>query len=577
MKNRGGVRTALIAVLLLGTFHALVPRTALAYSYKGCNPNRDADSPTALHHYDGWERTPSDNDVVGGATVTVPTYMPYTGTTNSSEWSMLVHSQTSNTGFSQVGYQDAAGTPQFFAEYQYADGSTFFPIVVYPSGSGITAPTQDVSYSYNSLYENTAGEFTFTIKVGSTSYPAVAAQNNQWGYGFSAGQTVQIPDTTFTPYGVQIAGETKDRNMQMFGDRKDGIVLDASGYWDTGSPNSGPIGWQTMGTGVPSMNTNADIFGGVALSANQYEIWDSGCPVNGDPSVFQSNGGNLYYYTPSGGGVNTSQGMATGTSPSVTTADDGSWTAAFQNNGNNLYTYTSAGTSTNRSQGMKAGTSPSITMLSNGTWVIAFQANSGNLYTYTSGGTSTNTGQGMAPGTSPSITATGSGGWTIAFQANNNNLYTYTSGGTSTNTSQGMKASTSPSITTLTSGATETAFQNNGGNLYTYTGSTATNTSQGMDTSSSPSICWTTAGGWVAAFQSNGHVLFTYTSSATSNNTSQGMESGTSPSIASFSSGYATGMAFEANNTDLYNYTSYGGVVSTALGMSTTTSPGISA
>ena len=293
--------------------------------------------------------------------------------------------------------------------------------------------------------------------------------------------------------------------------------------------------------------------------------------TDGYQLAFQANTNELIAYGPDSTS-NTSQGMMSGTSPSITALPGGGYEMAFQANTGNLIVFGTAG-DVNTQQGMKAGTSPSIAASPNGGFEVAFQANIGNLYTYNSASGPANLQQGMDNNTSPSIAALPGGGYEAAFQANTTNLIVVGAGG-NVNTQQGMKAGTSPSIAASPNGGFEVAFQANIGNLYTYNSASGpANLQQGMDNNTSPSIAALPGGGYEAAFQANTTNLIVVGAGGNVN-TQQGMKAGTSPSIAASPNG-GFEVAFQANIGNLYTYNSASGPANLQQGMDNETSPTI--
>ena len=167
-----------------------------------------------------------------------------------------------------------------------------------------------------------------------------------------------------------------------------------------------------------------------------------------DRVAFQANTGNLWkagYIT----GTNLDDGLAPGTSPSIT-AVDGGYEIAFQANTGDLWVIGALG-DTAWNLGMMSGTSPSITTTDGGSgYEVAVQTNTGNLWTIGSlGDTAWNLG--MMSGTSPSITTFEGGvGYEVAVQANTGNLWTIGSyHDTSYLNGFGMMSGTSPSIAAM--------------------------------------------------------------------------------------------------------------------------------
>jgi len=294
-------------------------------------------------------------------------------------------------------------------------------------------------------------------------------------------------------------------------------------------------------------------------------------PWPGGEMAFQSNGGSLITEFTLAGGSATEQGMAAGTSPSITKLKSGSagYQAAFQANKGLLYIWGPEGYGS-LGQGMAAGTSPSIGGLSGGGYEVAFQANNSQLITVGTGG-NVNWGLGMAAGTSPSIAALEGGGYQAAMQANNSQLWMAGSAGVQ-NWGLGMAAGTSPSITALEGGGYEIAFQANNSQLWTVGTAGNHNWGLGMAAGTSPSIVGLPGGGYEVAFQSNGGELWTVGSVGNAN-WGKSMRSGTSPSIAWLPWG-GIQVAFQ-NNLGTLETIGPGIAADTGQGMAATTSPDI--
>lgn len=75
--------------------------------------------------------------------------------------------------------------------------------------------------------------------------------------------------------------------------------------------------------------------------------------------AFQANPGELVLYG-DGANLNTHQGMAPGTSPSIAWSGTGSYRAAFQTNTHGLHVFDSTHGAVNQGQGMELGSSPAI-------------------------------------------------------------------------------------------------------------------------------------------------------------------------------------------------------------------------
>ena len=166
-------------------------------------------------------------------------------------------------------------------------------------------------------------------------------------------------------------------------------------------------------------------------------------PSEGGEFAFQANTNILWV-----GHEYQGQGMLAGTSPSSVTGNG--WVAFQANNTDlivwNKYTHTGV----NTLNGMAPGTSPSITELGNGSYVVAFVANTGRLWTYCScDGFGRSTTLGIETGTSPSITANGPNyeGWVATFQgAGSHHLWVYNQSGEGKDLGGGISPSTSPAI-----------------------------------------------------------------------------------------------------------------------------------
>ena len=274
------------ATLLISSFAGVTTQRATVLAAQAsCTPGSRT---SGNDFHAGWQEMPHDHAMLEGATVTANTYNPYSNSGDgNSVWSMLVNS-TTHLGFTQVGYDYLNGTPNFFVEWQFANGLTPNPIWVYPSGSGITAPSAGTTYTYNTLYNPSTDDYSFTIGVTVngvySTYPAVASQNNQYGYGFSAGQEVIWSSLgpsglLFDPYGVEIFGETHNAQDQMFGDTFNPEDLSLSKYYDSRLGS-----WEAMGSNygaqLPQLLQNETYFAyqPIGSSSTDLNIWDVGCP-----------------------------------------------------------------------------------------------------------------------------------------------------------------------------------------------------------------------------------------------------------------------------------------------------------
>jgi len=190
-------------------------------------------------------------------------------------------------------------------------------------------------------------------------------------------------------------------------------------------------------------------------------------PNGGFEVAFQANTGELWYFTPTGGGVPEGASMASGTSPSITALATGGYETAFQGSNGHLM---EAGTTItwDADLGMRSGTSPAIASSASGTFQVAFQANTGYLYEQTMATGGVMQAYQMASSTSPAIAALSGGGYETAFQGTNGHLMEV---GSIINwdADLGMMGSTNPGITGIPGNTFEVAFQANTGYLYTQT------------------------------------------------------------------------------------------------------------
>lgn len=148
--------------------------------------------------------------------------------------------------------------------------------------------------------------------------------------------------------------------------------------------------------------------------------------------------------------VNTAYGMRDHTSPAIAAAPTGAgYAVAFQANTSALYTFTPTGGGVNTNQGMMAGTSPAIAW-ANGGFKVAFQTNITQLRVIDADGNPNSVNNppfGLNTRTSPTIAPAGNGNVQVAFTANTNQLWTWTTGSSSGyNTLQGTNGLASPSI-----------------------------------------------------------------------------------------------------------------------------------
>lgn len=306
------------------------------------------------------------------------------------------------------------------------------------------------------------------------------------------------------------------------------------------APGIPPIAFHAAGGGLWTLDGGDT---GIALAAGTSPAVAKVLNGNATQLAYQDAAGTLQYR-----GLDENQDgqpMAAGTSPAITELQPPStpegqylgsrYEVAFQNRSGNLQT---AGYLRSRefALGMAAGTSPAITSLENGNdglphWQVAFQANTGTLFTVGDITGPQDLGYGMAPGTSPSIARSGIAGWTIAFQANTGTLWVVTNG-VAQNLGYGMAPGTSPSIAPVGGGGIEIAFQANTGTLWTVGNNANLDWQLGMRPGSSPSIGQLPGGGFQVAFQDTGGQLWTV-GGAGNQSYPLGVDDGTRPAIAS--------------------------------------------
>jgi hypothetical protein len=152
----------------------------------------------------------------------------------------------------------------------------------------------------------------------------------------------------------------------------------------------------------------------------------AGLADGGFEVAFQANTGALIVYG-TGGDINTDLGMMPGTNPAILAFSNGGFEVAFEANTGVLWYYSTSSGGVDTGQGMAAGTSPSIAPVAGtGTnFEIAFQANNGGLILYGNADNIT-TGIAMEPGTSPSLYMPPLGSTpVVAYVSASDYLYTY--------------------------------------------------------------------------------------------------------------------------------------------------------
>jgi hypothetical protein len=309
-----------------------------------------------------------------------------------------------------------------------------------------------------------------------------------------------------------------------------------------------------------------------------------GQPADGLTTAYQDGAGKLHTYSAAG---TASPGLviSASSSPSTVALPSGGYATAYRSTDSNgdLEIYNSAtGTTTNTTEGIHSGTSPSIAVSANGTIQVAFQANTGNLYIYNaSTGATTNTAQGMATGTSPSLAATPAGQFKALFQANTNNLYQYdVNAAKTTDAKLGMQPGTSPAIAAAPDGDFAAVFQANTNDLWTYDPGTGwgTGTTKGMMKTSSPALAANSSGTFRVAFQANVGDLYLWDYALTGSlyaGTTIAMNNTSNPSVAAEPDGtFRVAIQTGTGNLYIYNPTTSTGI-DTAQAINTTASPSV--
>ena len=349
----------------------------------------------------------------------------------------------------------------------------------------------------------------------------------------------------------------------------------------------------TSTTSYPDLitqNANGQLldYPGAAPNSNGYATFTTpqplGAPTDPLATAYQDGAGKLHTYTSAG--TNTpGLVMSTGSSPATIALPGGGYATAYRSTDSNgdLEIYNSAtGTTTSTTEGIHSGTSPSIAVDATGVIQVAFHANNDSLYIYNaSTGTTTNTAQGMATGTSPSLAANPAGDIKAVFQANTNNLYQYdVNAAKTTAASLGMQPGTSPAIAAAPDGDFAVVCQANTGDLWLYDTSTnaGTGTTKGMMSTASPAIAANPSGTFGIAWQANTGDLFLWTydlSGASYVGTTIAMNHTSSPSItAEADNSFHAALQTSAGNLYLYSETTGTGT-DTGQAMNTTTSPSI--
>lgn len=271
------------------------------------------------------------------------------------------------------------------------------------------------------------------------------------------------------------------------------VNLKGGGYEVAFQANNGYLYLFNTKTGK-AVNTLQGMAAGTSPAIAAYPYTTGGYEV-----AFHANNGYVYTYNWSTGPSATTLAMTTSSNPSIAIDTDGNspgnytkYDVAYSAAGSNDLTFDYAGAVFGTNQGIAPGTSPSISPEGTAD-VAAYVANGTNrLDLYWSGTGAAGTGISVEPNTSPSITATPSNIYEVAFAVpGTDNLGILSGVGPGTIlTNQGLVPGTSPSITGSGS-EYQVAFQAAGSDhliVYEPANNAGIDTDQGMATSTSPGI-----------------------------------------------------------------------------------------
>jgi hypothetical protein len=451
-----------------------------------------------------------------------------------------------------TGADCTSGSPQYFAfwEEDVSTPVTRWAVTVQP-GDEMTASVE---------YEGTNGY-----------YLTVSDVTRGWSESVSILSTPSIPN-----YTAAVATEALSSNGALSGSSGPTPLPQFTSVEFTDFDFANADGVVVAANSASNMvNSSGAVIAtaGPLFDGNNFTVYQSNAGIA--EMAFEANTTGLWDAPSTGGGNNLDLGMASGTSPSITSMAGGDFEIAFQASTGVLWTASSAGGGgQDTGQAMQAGTSPSIAGTGNGRWEVAWQDNTGALRVL--GVLNIATGDSMAAGTSPAIAAQPGGGFAVAFQGSDGDLWSYSPGIGSIDLDLSIMPGTSPSIAALSTGGYEIAFQAPTGALWTvpYTGGGGGPFQLGMLAGTSPSIAASPSGGYEVAFQANTGQLWVAFSVGGGNDLGLAMMPGTSPGMTALvSGGYL--IAFQGSNGSLWTTPDTGGGTDFALGMEPGTSPAI--
>ena len=264
---------------------------------EGCNPERSSSSDytagggggSPISRWDGWQRNWTDGTQIGGATVSLNTYSPYTPSQSPSNnytlgWSML-NDGVHETYYAQVGYGEFYPGGQSNRNYLFLYNGPNYPhqqsvvITWYTPNNDppYVNPRLNARHSYTTLWGKYGNHYTGLIDGNDILDP-----NGNYLYG----------DPQFNATDVQISAETHTAVAQMLGDTTTPLDMQSVGWVQKTYQN-----WQTMDDAqhdAKVMNSQPKWFGNQEVSNNEMKVYDYGCPFPtvteaGDPQ--SDNGG----------------------------------------------------------------------------------------------------------------------------------------------------------------------------------------------------------------------------------------------------------------------------------------------
>lgn len=269
--------------------------------------------------------------------------------------------------------------------------------------SGTSPAIADTADGYVVAFHAANGDlFTYDVTTGT------ATDTQQ---GMASGTSPSIAATPTSGYRIAFQANTSG-NYMYFYDYASGAIAGNQGLASGTSPSITYVsgGYEEAFQG----NGNDDLYVYGSTTGNTGYVMQTGtspsisAPVNGSSFelAYEATNNIMYVY---GGGQSYSTGlsMSQGTSPSMMALAYSGYEEDYQGSNADLW-YDSSNGYGDTSQGIASSTSPSISAHADGSnnFEAAFQANNNYLYTWSSAsGSATNTLQGMASGTSPAISA----------------------------------------------------------------------------------------------------------------------------------------------------------------------------